>query len=36
MTVSDPAMSETTTLLKAGTTDLVLRMADERAPPDRR
>jgi proteasome accessory factor A len=26
--VSDPAMSETTTLLKAGTTDLVLRMAE--------
>ena len=28
MTVSDPAMSETTTLLKAGATDLVLRMAE--------
>jgi proteasome accessory factor A len=27
VTVSDPAMSETTTLLKAGATDLVLRMA---------
>jgi proteasome accessory factor A len=26
--VSDPAMSEATTLLKAGTTDLVLRMAE--------
>ncbi len=29
--VSDPAMSETTTLLKAGATDLVLRMARTRA-----
>ena len=28
MTISDPAMSETTTLLKAGATDLVLRMAE--------
>ncbi len=28
MTVSDPSMSETTTLLKAGATDLVLRMAE--------
>jgi proteasome accessory factor A len=28
VTVSDPAMSETTTLLKAGATDLVLRMAE--------
>ena len=28
MTVSDPAMSETTTLLRAGATDLVLRMAE--------
>ena len=28
VTVSDPTMSETTTLLKAGATDLVLRMAD--------
>ena len=26
--VSDPAVSETTTLLKAGATDLVLRMAE--------
>ena len=28
VTVSDPAMSETTTLLRAGATDLVLRMAE--------
>jgi proteasome accessory factor A len=28
VSVSDPAMSETTTLLKAGATDLVLRMAE--------
>jgi proteasome accessory factor A len=28
VTVSDPSMSETTTLLKAGATDLVLRMAE--------
>ena len=35
MTVSEPNMSETTTLLKAGTTDLVLRMAEAgTVPPD--
>jgi proteasome accessory factor A len=33
VTVSDPAMSETTTLLKAGTTDLVLRMAEAGIAP---
>ncbi len=33
VTVSDPAMSETTTLLKAGTTDLVLRMAEAGTAP---
>ena len=31
--VSDPAMSETTTLLKAGATDLVLRMAEAGTAP---
>ena len=31
--VSDPAMSETTTLLKAGATDLVLRMAEAGTVP---
>jgi proteasome accessory factor A len=35
VTVSDPAMSETTTLLKVGATDLVLRMAEAgTVPPD--
>jgi proteasome accessory factor A len=33
VTVSDPAMSETTTLLKAGATDLVLRMAEAATAP---
>jgi proteasome accessory factor A len=33
VTVSDPAMSETTTLLKAGATDLVLRMAEAGTVP---
>jgi proteasome accessory factor A len=33
VTVSDSAMSETTTLLKAGATDLVLRMAEAGAAP---
>ena len=33
VTVSDPAMSETTTLLKAGATDLVLRMAEAGTAP---
>jgi proteasome accessory factor A len=33
VTVSDPAMSETTTLLKAGAIDLVLRMAEAGTAP---
>jgi proteasome accessory factor A len=33
VTVSDPSMSEATTLLKAGATDLVLRMAEAGAAP---
>jgi proteasome accessory factor A len=33
VTVSDPVMSETTTLLKAGATDLVLRMAEAATAP---